>query len=73
MMERLRQSDLLYYDDPVLGRTLRITGALVPWLLCMVVLGPILMLLGLSATIAYLIVPWIGFILSVIAIDRHFA
>lgn len=70
-----RQTDndygLMYKDDPILGKTLSMFGALVPWMICVFVLSPILVIGGMGVFTALTITPWIGLFASIIWIEMN--
>lgn len=75
-MSRKTESDetygLMYEDDPTLGKTLTLFGALVPWIICVAVGTPIAVLLGASVFGALMFTPWIGLLASFIWIEMNF-
>lgn len=62
---------LLYKDDPVLGKTLSLFGAIVPWILSVGLLTPLLVFGGLSLSASVSLTPWIGLVMSIIWIEMN--
>jgi len=62
---------LMYKDDPILGKTLSMFGAMVPWLLSVFLLTPLLVVAGLGVFMALNITPWIGLFASIIWIEMN--
>jgi hypothetical protein len=63
---------LLYKDDPILGKTLTLCGALLPWIMCVFVIAPLLIVVGgLPWYIVTTTMPWVGLFASIIWIELN--